>query len=65
VTFIDPVGLEVLVTAKRRTETTRWEFAIIAEPGGVVAHEMEAAGLDDVLRPFATKQDARATMRRA
>ena len=64
VTFIDPVGLEVLATAGRRAEATRWEFAVIAEPGGVAAQEIESAGFEDVFRLFPTKHDARAAQRR-
>lgn len=63
VTFVDPVvGLGVLATAKLRAETTRWEFAVIAPPGGVAAQEIETAGLNESLRPFATKHDARAAL---
>ena len=63
VTFIDPVCLEVLVTAKRRAESTRWDFAVIAGVGGMADQAIEEAGLRDVLRPFATKHDARAALR--
>lgn len=66
VTFIDPVvGLGVLATAKLRAEKTRWRFALIAPQGGVAAHEIEAAGLDDALPTFATKHEARAALLRS
>jgi anti-anti-sigma factor len=64
VTAMDPVCLGILSTAKARTDETRWEFAIVAEPGGVAAQEIEAAGLEGTLTPFATKQDARAALLR-
>ena len=63
VTFIDPVGVRVLETAKRRAEATGWDFALIAERGGAVAREIEAAGLADELPLYPTKHDARAALR--
>ena len=63
VTFIDPLGVRVLETARRRAEVSGWEFAIIAERGGAVAQEIEAAGLAEELPLFPTKHDARAGLR--
>jgi anti-anti-sigma factor len=64
VTAIDPVGVRVLETAKRRAESTGWEFALLAERGGPVHSGIEAAGLADMLPVFPTKHDARAAYRR-
>ena len=63
VTFIDPLGVRVLDTARRRAEAVGWEFAVIAERGGPVAREIEALGLADALRLYPTKHDARAALR--
>jgi anti-anti-sigma factor len=63
VTFIDPVGVRVLETAKRRAEGAGWEFALIAQRGGPVVRVIETAGLADVLPFFPTKHDARAALR--
>ncbi len=57
-TSIDSACLEVLLAAKRRAEKTHWDFAVIAEPGGVAAQEIEAAGLGEELHPAPTKRDA-------
>lgn len=63
ITSMEQLVVEILATAAARAEETRWEFAIIAPPGGVAAQEIEAAGLEQTLTPFATKQDARAALR--
>jgi len=63
VTHLDPIAVNVLATAKLRTETTRWDFAIIAPAGGLAAREIEAAGLHNALPTFTTKHDARAALR--
>ena len=63
VTFIDPLGVRVLDTARRRAGAAGWEFAVIAERGGAVAREIEAAGLADELPLYPTKHDARAALR--
>ena len=63
VTMIDPVGLEALANAKQRAEVTGWDFALIAQPDGAVAEEIQRAGLEESLRLFATKYDARTAMR--
>lgn len=59
VTALDQVALGALAAAKLRAEATRWEFAIIAPRGGLVAQEIEEAGLGDSLRPYPTRHDAR------
>jgi anti-anti-sigma factor len=64
VTFLDPVAVGVLATAKLRADVTRWEFAVIAPRGGVAAREIEAVGLEDALLVYTTKHDARAALRR-
>ena len=64
VTFMDPFGTRVLQGAKQRADGPGWEFAVIAQEDGPVAHEIEAAGLADALPLFPTKHDARAAIRR-
>jgi anti-anti-sigma factor len=64
VTEMDPVAVAALAAAKLRAETTRWEFAVIAPPGGLVHEEIEAAGLHNALHPFSTRHDAREALRR-
>jgi anti-anti-sigma factor len=63
VTYFDPICLGVLATAARRAKETRWDFALIAPAGGVAVQEIEAAGLEELLRPFDTKSDALAALR--
>ncbi len=46
-----------------RIESVGWEFAVIAQRDGVVAAEIEAAGLTDLLPVYPTKHDARAALR--
>lgn len=59
VTSLDPIALGAFAAAKLRADATRWEFAIIAPGGGLVAQEIEGAGLEDALRPYPTRHDAR------
>jgi anti-anti-sigma factor len=63
VTFMDSLGAQVLEKARQRAEAAGWEFAVIAERNGVVAAEIEAAGLADLLPIYPTKHDARAALR--
>jgi anti-anti-sigma factor len=63
VTFIDPLGVQVLETAQQRAEAAGWQFAVIAPRHGVVAEAIEAAGLAEVLLVYPTKHDARAALR--
>lgn len=63
ITSMEPVCVEVLAAAKRRADETRWCFAVIVEPSSAAAEAIEAADLQDVLRPFETKRDAEAALR--
>ncbi len=63
VPFMDPRGVQVLEKARVRAESVGWEFAVIAQRDGVVAAEIEAAGLTDLLPVYPTKHDARAALR--
>ena len=64
VTLIDPIGVRVLESAKRRADLSGWEFAVLTQRGGPVHSEIEAAGLADELPVYPTKHDARAAFRR-
>jgi anti-anti-sigma regulatory factor len=64
VTAIDPIAIGALAAAKLRSEVTRWEFAVIAPRGGLVASEIETAGLGDALHTFSTRHEAREALRR-
>ncbi len=63
VSFIEPIGIRVLETAKRRADASGWDLALIAERRGPVAEQIEAAGLTDDLPIYPTKHDARAALR--
>lgn len=63
VTFIDSVGLGVLLSAKRRAQKGIGGFAVIAEPGGPVQTVFDLAGLTDSLPIFATRALAASTLR--
>ena len=63
VDYLDRVCIGLLATAKLRADKTKWDFALIADPGGPVSQQLENAGLAEALRPYATKQDARAAQR--
>jgi anti-sigma B factor antagonist len=63
VTFIDSVGLGVLLSAKRRAEKGLGGFALVAEPQGVVQTVLDVAGLSDVLSLHSTRAFATSTFR--
>ena len=65
VSDMDPIAISVLAAAKQRTKAVRWEFAVIAPPGGLAAEEIEAAGMEAEIATFATKHDAQAALRKA
>jgi len=64
VTHMDPIAISVLAAAKQRTKAVRWDFALIAPPGGLAAEEIDEAGMESELPTFATKHDARAALRK-
>ena len=63
VTFIDSVGLGVLLSAKRRAQKGIGGFAVIAEPQGVVQTVFELAGLNVALPLYSTRAFATSTLR--
>ena len=63
VTFIDSVGIGVLLSARRRAEKGIAGFAVIAEPSGPVQNVFDLAGLTDSLSVFATRALAMSTLR--
>jgi anti-sigma B factor antagonist len=64
VTFIDSVGIGVLLSAKRRSEKGVGGFAVTAEPHGPVQDVFDLAGLTKSLSVFATRAVATSTLRR-
>ena len=65
VTFIDSVGLGVLLSAKRRAEKGIGGFAVVAEPHGPVQTVFELAGLSDTMSVYSTRALATSTLRTA
>jgi anti-sigma B factor antagonist len=63
VTFIDSVGLGVLLSAKRRAQKGVGGFAVVAEPHGPVHMVFDLAGLTDTLPVYATRALATSTLR--
>jgi anti-sigma B factor antagonist len=61
-TFIDSVGLGVLLSARRRAQRGPGGFAVVAEPSGAVQRVFEAAGNSETLPVYATRDLARATL---
>lgn len=55
VTFIDAVGLGVLLSARRRAEKGVGGFAVVAEPQGVVQTAFELTGLSAALSVYSTR----------
>ena len=63
VTFIDSVGIGVLLSAKRRAEKGIGGFAVFAEPQGVVQTAFHLAGLDYVMPVYSTRAFATSVLR--
>jgi anti-anti-sigma factor len=61
VPHIDSAAVTALDTAKRRADAAGWGFAVVADPAGSCARAIEHA---DGLRPFPSRQAARAAMQR-
>jgi anti-anti-sigma factor len=62
VTFIDSIGLGVLLSARRRAQRGSGGFVVVAEPSGAVRRVFDAAGISDALPVYATRDLARATL---
>ena len=62
VTRFESPAVGVFTEAKRRAEAAGWGFALVADPTGPCRDVIEAAGQTENLRPFATRQDARAAL---
>jgi anti-anti-sigma factor len=63
VTFIDSVGIGVLLSAKRRAEKGTGGFATFAEPQGVVQTAFHHAGLDYVMPVYSSRDFAAGMLR--
>ena len=63
VTFIDSVGLGVLLGARRRAEKGLGGFAVVAEPHGLVQGVFALAGLSDTFSVYSTATLATSTLR--
>ena len=65
VTFLDSIGLGVLIAAKRRARRARRGFALVVEPQGAIARVLDQVGIADGLSVFGTRDMARAVLRNA
>jgi anti-sigma B factor antagonist len=63
VTFIDAVGLGVLLSASRRAEKGAGGFAVVAEPHGLLHMVFDSSGLENALPLYATRALAISTLR--
>ena len=59
VTELDSVAIDTLAGAKHRAADAGWGFAIVADPESPCAEAL-AAHAGDLLKPFASRQAARA-----
>jgi anti-anti-sigma factor len=59
VTFLESVGLAVLLGAHRRARRMRHGFAVVAPPDGPVARLLKLTGLSEVLLLFGSRDAAR------
>jgi anti-sigma B factor antagonist len=64
VTFLDSIGLGLLLAAKRRASRFRRGLALVVQPQGVVAHLLETASLGNALPVFATRDMGRTALRK-
>jgi anti-anti-sigma factor len=62
-TYIDSIGIGVLLSARRRAHAHRCGFAVVAEPEGLVRRVFDAAGISGTLPVYATRDLARTTFR--
>ena len=63
VTFIDSVGLGVLLSASSRAQKGAGGFAVVAEPHGQVQMVFDVAGLKDALPLYSTRAVAISALR--
>ena len=62
VTRFEPESVAVFTEAKRRADEAGWGFAMVADPNGPCRDAIENAGETENLRPFTTRQEARAAL---
>ena len=62
VTKFAPDSVAVFTEAKRRADEAGWGFAMVADPNGPCRDAIELAGQTENLRPFTTRQEARAAL---
>ncbi len=55
VTYIDSVGIGVLLSARRRAQHNRRGFAVVAEPNGRVGRTFDLAGVTGALSVCASR----------
>lgn len=55
VTYIDAIGIGVLLSASRRAQHHRRGFAVVAEPSGAVGRIFELAGVANALSVCASR----------
>ena len=55
VTYIDPVGIGVLLSASRRAQHNRSGFAVVAEPNGRVRRTFDLIGVTGALSVCASR----------
>ena len=63
VTFIDSIGIGVLLSASRRAQRDRRGFAVVAEPNGPVGILFNLAGVTGALSVCATRALATSMLR--
>ena len=62
VTRFAPDSVAVFKEAKRRADEAGWGFAMVADPNGPCRDAIALAGETEYLRPFTTRQEARAAL---
>ena len=63
VTYIDSLGIGVLLSASRRAQRNRRGFAVVAEPNGPVGRVFDLAGVTGALSVCATRALANSMLR--
>ena len=62
VEFVDSAGLEVLLGGCHRAESANGRLALVCGPSSRVRRLLQVSGVDDVLRPHGTVDEARAAV---
>src|SRR5688572_30278533 len=62
VTKFESRAVGIFTEAKVRADQAGWGFAMVADPNGPCTDAIERAGEMENLRPFATRQEARAAL---